>query len=67
MLRKFFRWLKYHLSHEWCYDYMKSRGSAMDGRCNGLAGGSKATNYLSESCCDCPYFTLHDGERREGE
>ena len=63
MLRKFIKWLKYRLSHEWCYDQMEERGVAAFGCCCGLAGGSKATNYLSEMCCDCPHWTLTDGER----
>ena len=67
MIRKFIKWLKYYFSHQWCYDQMEERGIAIFGCCNGVAGGSKATNYLSESCMDCPYFTLVDGERREGE
>lgn len=26
----------------------------IDGKCYGLAGGDKSTNYLQSSCIDCP-------------
>ena len=63
MIKKFIKWLKYFLSHKWCYDTMEERGIAIAGYCNGVAGGSKEINYLSESCMDCPYFTPVDVER----
>lgn len=66
MLRKFIKWLKYHLSHQWCYDRMEERGIAILGCCSGIVGGSKETNYLSEDCCDCPYFTLQPGTEEQG-
>lgn len=27
-------------------------------QCHGTVGGTKATNYLSEMCIDCPYFVM---------
>lgn len=38
-----------------CYNNMES---AKNGKCLGQAGGTKATEYLSEMCIDCPYFCL---------
>lgn len=38
-----------------CYNNMES---AKEGKCSGKAGGTKATEYLSEMCIDCPYFCL---------
>ena len=48
--------IKYFFSKESCYDQECKRGNAKDGKCGGVVGGTTATNYLSESCCDCPYF-----------
>lgn len=28
--------------------------------CNGKAGGTAATGYLSEDCIECPYWTYPD-------
>ena len=44
--------------YEKCYKNMDSKGYASYGRCRGLSGGTKATIYLSEMCCSCPYLTL---------
>lgn len=38
-----------------CYNNVES---AKNGKCSGKAGGTKATEYLSEMCIDCPYFCL---------
>lgn len=67
MIRKFIKWLKYHLSYEWCYDRMEDAGVAVFGCCCGQAGGSRQTNRLSEMCMDCPHLTLTDGERRNND
>jgi hypothetical protein len=64
MLKKFINWLKYHLSHEWCYDRMEKEGIAIFGCCCGVVGGGKQTNYLSETCMGCPYWTPIDRERK---
>lgn len=36
-----------------CYISMEF---AKNRKCHGQAGGTKATEYLSEMCIDCPYF-----------
>lgn len=38
-----------------CYNNMES---ATGGKCSGMSGGTKATEYLSEICINCPYFCL---------
>ena len=45
-------------SYEKCYLNSVNEGNAYDGRCGGLAGGTKATDYLSEHCVSCPYLKL---------
>ena len=55
-LRKLEERIKYHLSHEWCYDRMEADGAANRGCCCGVVGGSKGTDYLSEMCLDCPHW-----------
>ena len=39
----------------YCYNNMES---ATGGKCSGMSGGTKATEYLSEICINCPYFCL---------
>ena len=55
-LRKLSERIKYHLSHEWCYDRMEEDGVATMGCCCGVVGSSKETDYLSEMCLDCPHW-----------
>ena len=55
-LRKLAKHIKYHLSHEWCYDRMEANGAATEGYCFGAVGGSKETDYLSDMCLDCPHW-----------
>lgn len=43
-----------------CYDHMESIGYAIFGCCGGIAGGTRSTEYLSEMCIGCPYFTEID-------
>lgn len=43
-----------------CYDHMESIGYAIFGCCGGIAGGARSTEYLSEMCIGCPYFTEID-------
>lgn len=46
-----------------CYLQMKSSGHTFLKKCTGALGGTKATDYLSESCIGCPYLHLtKDGE-----
>ena len=46
--------------HDSCCNQQETEGRAVFGCCSGLAGGSKMTEYLSESCIDCPYFVMPD-------
>lgn len=57
MFKKFITWIKYHLSHEWCYDRMETAGVAIFGCCSGTFGGDEQSNYLSYMCMDCPHWT----------
>ena len=41
-----------------CYSNMEYEGYASLGCCGGLTGGTKSTDYLSETCCSCPYLVL---------
>ena len=41
-----------------CYRERAEAGIVSDGICGGVCGGSRATNYLSEMCIDCPYFNI---------
>ena len=43
-----------------CYDCMEQHGNATFGMCCGQSGGTKNTEYLSEICINCPYFTMDD-------
>ena len=55
-LRKLAERVKYHLSHEWCYDRMEADGAAIGGYCFGVVGGNKETDYLSDMCLDCQHL-----------
>ena len=44
--------------YEKCYSDMEYEGYASMGCCGGLTGGTKATDYLSETCRSCPYLVL---------
>lgn len=44
--------------YEKCYSDMEYEGYASMGFCGGLTGGTKATDYLSETCCSCPHLVL---------
>lgn len=48
--------IKYYWSLEKCYSDREQEGIAVFGLCSELAGGSSATEYLSEECITCPYF-----------
>lgn len=46
-----------------CYSDMEYEGYAAMGCCGGLTGGTKSTDYLSETCVSCPYLVLlHEKE-----
>ena len=44
--------------YEKCYSNREYEGYASMGCCGGLTGGTKATDYLSETCCSCPHLVL---------
>ena len=44
--------------YERCYSDMEYEGYASMGCCGGLTGGTKQTDYLSETCCSCPHLVL---------
>lgn len=54
-------------NYDKCYSSMEYRGVAAMGCCNGVVGGSRDTEYLSESCIECPYFILPDKEDKSNE
>lgn len=47
-----------------CYTDMEYRGYASMNCCGGTVGGTYATDYLSESCINCPYLVM--GVRKGG-
>ena len=53
--------IRYIFSKESCYDMQLKTGNAKDGKCGGVVCGTKATEYLSESCADCKYFSFGRG------
>ena len=53
-------------NHSKCYDMMEKQGNVTMECCGGAVGGGNVTNYLSESCIDCPYFVLNKGEDDNG-
>ena len=48
---------KYWLSRECCYDEMKEKGYASQGRCCGLMGGDNWSDNTMYMCIDCPHHT----------
>lgn len=44
-----------------CYSERENEGYAVFGCCHGLNGGTRNTDYLQESCIDCPYFVSSEG------
>ena len=42
--------------YEKCYSDMEHKGYASMGCCRGLTGGTKSTDYLSETCVSCPHY-----------
>ena len=41
-----------------CYSDMEWAGYASMNCCGGKCGGTKSTDYLSETCISCPYLVL---------
>lgn len=48
-----------------CYSDKERQGYAAMGCCGGMVGGTRATEYLSESCIDCPYLILSKNKEAE--
>ena len=46
--------------YEKCYRDREKEGTAILNCCEGFAGGTNSTNYLSETCLSCPYLVLSD-------
>jgi hypothetical protein len=44
----------FDLRNDACFEEHKDE----DGKCYGLVGGSKSTDYLSEHCMSCKHHTL---------
>ena len=44
--------------YEKCYSDREYEGYASMGCCGGLTGGTKTTDYLSETCYGCPHLVL---------
>ena len=57
--------IKYRLSHEYCYDEIEEKGYASMGRCCGLVGGDKWSDYTNYDCINCPYYTPIIGGKHE--
>ncbi len=50
-----------------CYSSMEYEGHAAMGSCGGIFGGTEDTDYLSESCIDCPYFVMLEKEENKND
>ena len=54
--------------YEKCYSDMEHEGYASMGCCGGVTGGTKSTDYLSETCCSCPNLVLGcDPDKKGGK
>lgn len=54
-------------NYDKCYSSMEYEGIAVMGSCGGVFGGTEATDYLSESCVDCPYFVMPEKEENKND
>ena len=59
-IQNFFKDFAILLNYSSCYNHMESIGYAVFECCGGIAGGTRNTEYLSEMCIGCPYFTEID-------
>lgn len=51
-----------------CYSDMEWEGYASMNSCSGKCGGTKSTDYLSETCISCPYLVFgYDQIRKDKE
>lgn len=58
-----FKWWHSYAS---CYTERENEGYAIFEMCGGDVGGTRATEYLSERCIDCPYYAgKYTGYRKE--
>lgn len=48
-----------------CYSEKEYDGIAVFGCCRGMVGRTRNTEYLSEMCIDCPYYTKEIAEEVE--
>ena len=60
LLEKIGIWIRNHIFNHYdcCYTDMEYRGIASMNCCCGIAGGTYATEYLSETCINCPYLVI---------
>lgn len=64
LLSKFSHFIEtFMITREECFEMYKST----DGKCYGVVGGTRYTDYLSEYCVDCPYHTMIVKETNNGE
>ena len=66
-IKNFIKSLFPSMSYEYCYTDREKEGYAAMNCCGGLAGGTIATEYLSEQCIGCPYLVLIDGGKNDGD
>lgn len=59
-IKNFFKDSAILWNYSLCYNHMESTGYAVFECCGGITGGTRSTEYLSEMCIDCPYFTEID-------
>lgn len=59
-IKKFFKDSAILCNYSSCYNHMESTGYAVFECCGGIACGTRSTEYLSEMCIGCPYFTEID-------
>ena len=67
-IKQLMRKIQYELSHERCYEEMEEDGIASNGKCCGMVGGDRTTDYTAEFCLDCPYFVpINSQEVNDGK
>lgn len=53
---KLLKQIKFRFRKEKCFHDMQNAGIANGKCCHGIAGEDKNTNWIQESCIDCPYY-----------
>ncbi len=56
-------WQHFISDYDKCYSEMEDDGAAVFGCCGGVVGGTRNTEYLSEMCIHCPYYTPIDSRK----